>query len=445
MDANAALWHKWLNETLLRDIADSETDDPVPLFETTADSLETSDALSSYKWGKNDGEYLYLLYQLAGDGTDPTDVIPVYVGESSDISSRIGQHSRKIRGSLPLTSWTDDDSWGSFSKYDHIAAIHERTERPLYAWIHDLDGDTQGPYGDPTYRQELEAKLVGLIHGQDRFDRVFANREFVPNSVLQAIGQAGPAWVRDIDIEPTPAESTGELPHDPTVTKAQRWHDWADQYLLGDLQNDDAADPIPLFETDASGQVALTDTGRLNRSDRIDERIRREGQRCVDAGGLRNDGYDGLLYVMYQLEAPAEETTPADIVPRYIGKAEASGKKREMSANFDEIAYGRNSTRSFARWGDGDYWHVGELSMALLGDDDRKAHWADALFEPDSRRLRRPTYLWITAWNPTEDVGPYGLPTTLASVEPLLIGVAHAAAPEPLLNQDGVPSTATSE
>ncbi|MBV0903491.1 GIY-YIG nuclease family protein [Haloarcula salina] len=445
MDANAALWHSWLEETLLRDIADPDTDDPVPLFETTADGLQTSDALGSYKWGKNDGEYLYLLYQLTGDGTDPTDVIPVYVGESSDISTRIGQHSRKIRSSLPLSSWTDDDSWGSFSKYDHIAAIHERSERPLYAWIHDLDEDTHGPYGNPTYRQELEAKLVGLIHGQDRFDRVFANREFVPNSVLQAIGQAGPAWVTELDTEQSSPETNDELAHKPTVAKAQRWRDWVDQYLLADLQSDDVADPIPLFETDASRQVALTDNQRLKRSARIDERIRQEGQRCVDADGLRDDGYDGLLYVMYQLEAPAEEATPADIVPRYIGKAEASGKKRDVSANFEEIAYERNSTRSFARWGDGDYWHVGELSMALLGDDDRKSHWVDALFEPESRRLRRPTYLWIRAWNPTEDIGPYDLSTTLAAVEPLLIGVAHAAAPETLLNKDGVPSTDGSE
>ncbi|WP_254279973.1 GIY-YIG nuclease family protein [Haloarcula marina] len=441
MDANVGLWQEWLSDTLMRDLDDADTADPVSLFEETADGLATSDALGSYKWGKNDGEYLYVLYQLAGDGTNPADVIPIYVGESSNISTRIGQHSRKIRESLPLSSWADDGSWGSFSKYDHIAAIYERTDQPLYVWIHDLDEDTRGPYGDPTYRQELEAKIVGLIHDQSRFDRLLANREFVPNSVPRAIGQEGPGWVDDVDAEPAPTVdlSDSSVPHDPSLSKAQRWYNWVEQSLLADLQDAGTADPISLFETDSSGEVALTEDGRLKRSAAIDERIRREGRKCVDADGLRPDGYDGLLYVMFQLDGPVEAATPVDVIPRYIGKAEASGKKRAMSANFDEIAYRRDGTRSFARWGDGDFWHVGELSMALLGDDDRKAHWAEALFAPDSRRLRRPTYLWVRAWHSEDDVGPYGLSTTLAAVEPQLIGLAHAAAPERLLNQEGVP------
>jgi hypothetical protein len=440
MEASAALWTQWLEQTLLPDIADPETDDPVPLFDHTDDGLETSDALGSYKWGKNDGEYLYLLYQFAGDGTDPTDVIPVYVGESSDISSRLGQHSRKIRSSLPVSAWSDDGSWGSFSKYDHMAGIHDRTERPLYVWIHELDETAQGPYGDLTYRQELEAKLVGLVDQLDRFDGVFANREFVPNSRVQAIGQAGPDWVSRVEPLPADPESTVDPPHDPTISKAQRWRDWVERYLLADIQRPDTADPIPLFETDADGQVALTEDGRLKRSAAIDARIRQEGRTCVDADGVRADSPEGLLYVMYQLDAPAESATPADIVPRYIGKAEAAGKQRELSSNFEEIAYDRNATRSFARWGDGDYWHVGELSMALLGDDDRKRHWVEALFEPDSRRLRAPTYLWVRAWHRDDDVGPYGLPSTLAAVEPLLIGLAHGAAPDTLLNHDGIPT-----
>jgi hypothetical protein len=441
MAVSAALWQQWLEATLVADIADAERPDPVPLFEDTPAGLDTSDALGSCKWGKNDGEYLYVLYQLAGDGTDPSDIVPIYVGESSDISTRLGQHSRKIRDSLPVSAWADDGSWGSFSKYDHMAAIHEQTDRAIYAWIHELDGDTRGPYGDPTYRQELEAKLVGLLTQIGRFDPVLANREFVPNSRVQATGQAGPDWVRSVEPLPAAMQTTVDPPHDPAISKAQRWRDWVERSLLADLHSPDTADPIPLFATDADGQVERTDSDRLKRSAAIDERIRSEGRKCVDADGLRDTDYDGLLYVMYQLDAPPETATPGDIVPRYIGKAEAAGKQRELSANFEEIAHERDATRSFARWGDGDYWHVGELSMALLGDDDRKAHWVEALFEPETRRLRTPTYLWVRAWHRDDDVGPYGLPATLAAVEPVLIGLAHAAAPATLLNQDGVPTT----
>lgn len=142
---------------------------------------------------------------------------------------------------------------------------------------------------------------------------------------------------------------------------------------------------------------------------------------------------------MYQLTAPAETADPTDFVPRYIGKAEAYGKKRALSSNFVEIANDRNATRSFARWGDGDYWHIGELSMALRGEDKRKAHWVETLFEPGTRRLRNQTYLWVHAWDSERDVGPYGVPATLAEVEPLLIGLAYAAAPESLLNKSGTP------
>jgi len=149
------------------------------------------------------------------------------------------------------------------------------------------------------------------------------------------------------------------------------------------------------------------------------------------------------VHVMYQLANDGPDISSADVVPRYIGKAEVYGKKRELSSNFVEIANERNATRSFARWGDGDYWHVGELSMAIHGDDERKVHWADALFEPGTRRLRNPTYLWVRAWNPDADLGPYGVPALLAEVEPQLIGLAYDAFPEQLLNKEGTPDDAS--
>ena len=439
----AVVWESWLEETLLPDLRSDETPDPVPFFESTDNGLETSDALGSYKWGMNDGDYLYLIYLLDGPVVDAQSVIPVYVGESNDISSRIGQHSRKIRDSLPVTEWEDDDKWGSFSKYDQIAAVAERADCPLYVWIADVDEFGFCPYDFETYRQELEAKLVGLVHAQPEYERIFANREFVPNRVLHEIGKAGLEWVADeITAQDRQWPSSGENMRATPMTKAECWEAWAEEYILADIQGGGQLDPVPLFNVTDDLQVRTRDDGTLERSAEVDARIRREGRKCVDSDGIRADGDDGLLYIMYQLEEPAETATPADIVPRYIGKAETYGKKRELSSNFTEIAYERDATRSFARWGGGNYWHIGELSLALAGEDKRKQHWVEALFEPDSRKLSEQAYLWVYAWSSAEDSSPYGTPATLAEVEPLLIGTAYDAYPEDLLNKSGTPDDA---
>ena len=144
---------------------------------------------------------------------------------------------------------------------------------------------------------------------------------------------------------------------------------------------------------------------------------------------------------MYQL-AESDSSDRPTIVPRYIGKAEAYGKKNELSANFKEIAAERASTRSFARWDDGDYWHVGELSMTLFEADTRKVPWASELFKQGTHRLKDQVYLWVKAWNQELHAGPYGYDAYLAEAEPQLIGVAQAAFPDRLLNKRAVPDDA---
>jgi hypothetical protein len=113
-----------------------------------------------------------------------------------------------------------------------------------------------------------------------------------------------------------------------------------------------------------------------------------------------------------------------------------------VSANFTELVNDRDATRSFARWGDGDYWHVGTLSNTVFGEGEKKHSWATTLFEQGTHQLKAPTYLWIRAWDPGDEPGPYGYPATLAEVEPLLIGLAYASHPDALLNQEEVPDDA---
>jgi len=439
------LWSEWVTETVLAAINAGDTPDPVPMIDGSSPELDMTDAYDSYRLGRGSGDYLYLLYLLDEPVEGPTDIIPVYIGETSNTASRLMDHFRQVRDALPISDWEDDGSWGSFGKYDHIATVYDRAESPLYVWVVDVGEIETGPYGYPTYRQELEAKAVGLVHSNPRFNRVLANRDFVPNRVPHEMGKVGPGWV-DLDTE-KPNEEARMVHSNPDrdlrgKNKTELWHDWLGQTICQEINDPDETDPIPLFETDQDLTVALTDVGSstvLKRSAAIDARIRQEGQRCVHSDGV-TDGPNGLLYVMYQLAS--DTPSPDDVIPRYIGKAEAYGKKNELSANFEEIAKDRAGTRSFARWGDGSYWHIGELSETVFGDDSKKRNWASELFEQGTHQLKKQTYLWVRAWDLEQYPGPYGYPAYLAEVEALLIGLAYEAHPTELLNQKEVPEEA---
>ncbi len=443
--SKSGLWDQWVSQTVLTDINTADTPDPVPMIDDSGTELEMTNAYDSYRLGRGTGDYLYLLYLLDDPVQGPSDILPVYIGETSNVASRLMDHFRKVRDALPILEWEDDGSWGSYGKYDHIATVYERADSPLYAWVVDVDEIETGPYGYPTYRQELEAKTVGLVHSSPQFNRVFANRDFVPNRVPHEMGKVGPEWV-DLDND-TPNEeakmAAGNTGRDLSGKgKADLWHNWVEHTIHKEILDSEEADPIPLFETDENLVVELTDVGSstvLKRSDAIDTQIRQEGKRCVHRTGVK-DGPHGLLYVMYQLTS--DNPSPDDIIPRYIGKAEAYGKKNELSANFKEIAKDRTGTRSFARWGDGSYWHVGELSETVFGEDSKKLSWASELFEQGTHRLKDQTYLWIRAWDPQKYSGPYGYPAYLAEVEGLLIGLAYETYPHQLLNHHEVPKEA---
>jgi hypothetical protein len=442
MTTKAELCEDWIERTLLTDISSSKTPDPVPMIETADGELETTEEFDSYRYGRGDGQYLYLLYLLDEPTAQESDILPIYIGETNNITSRLYQHFKKIRDALPTDVWEDDGSWGSWSKYDHMAAVYEHAESPLYAWIIDVETLDTDPYGYSSYRQELEAKLVGLVHSQSRFEREFANREFVPNRVVHEMGKVGPKWLTGGEsYQPTSVSLTSDV-RLTGKSKTDLWHEWVEETILQDVQDLSEAGPIPLFDTNEDLQVKLTPKGGLKRSDAIDEQIRREGKRCVSKDGVPPNCPDGLLYVMYQLTSGSHDPESTDIIPRYIGKAEAYGKKNELSANFTEIAYDRDRTASFARWGDGNYWHIGELSNTVFGREEKKLAWTSELFEQGTRTLKHETYLWVRAWDPDEYRGPYGFDAYLAEAEPLLIGLAQDAYPNSLLNYSGTPDDA---
>ena len=237
-------------------------------------------------------------------------------------------------------------------------------------------------------------------------------------------------------------------------TKRTLWEAWIDRYV-------DADDPTPVFATesaaggDPSGddgrRVELTHYGRgrrrpvLRRSDAMDERLRDAVETVVDDYDARGGEYDGLVYLLYA-------TAGSRVLPYYIGKTGVYRRADDgLSANLDSVSA---SGGKFARWGYGDAYHIGELSAAVLDECDgvdatnhsdpkgKYRRWASRLFEPGTRRLRRPVYIWIRAWDRSE--GPY--PDTypfLAELEYQLVGIAYEVFPETLLNTEGVPNNPT--
>lgn len=444
-----SVWDEWVDRTILADIQSTETPDPVQMVNDSEKKIEMTDEYDSYRLGRGRGEYLYVLYLLNDPIEDPSDIIPVYIGETKNTASRLMDHFRNLRDALPISEWEDDGSWGSYGKYDHIATVYDRTDSPLYAWVIDVDELNTGPYGLPTYRHELEGQLVGLVHSMPRFNHVFSNRDFVPNRVVHEMSKVGPGWVDAPEKQPNkeaqqitgvPASGVSEK------SKIELWYEWLENTICRDIYRSEETDPIELFETDEDLVVKTKSLGNstvLKRSKAISERIRREGKQCVHRNGVK-DGESGILYILYQIASDTDTPSPEDIIPRYIGKGEAYGKKNELSANFEEIAKDRSATRSFARWGDGNYWHVGELSQTVFGKDSKKLSWASELFKQGTTQLKQQTYLWVRAWSINDYPGPYGYPAYLAEVEPLLVGLAYEAYPGKLLNHNEVPDDAPS-
>lgn len=143
------------------------------------------------------------------------------------------------------------------------------------------------------------------------------------------MGKVGTEWV-DLENETLNEEAkmaTGKSGRDLSGTsKSELWHEWVEE-TIWEIHDSDTEDPIPLFETDENGIIELKESGSstvLKRSAAIDARIRQEGKRCVDENGVK-DGPNGLLYLLYQLAS--DDPSPEDIIPRYIGKAEAYGKR----------------------------------------------------------------------------------------------------------------------
>jgi hypothetical protein len=51
-----------------------------------------------------------LLYFLDDPVEGPVDLVPMYIGETNTITSRLNQHATQIRDTPPVEEWADDGS-----------------------------------------------------------------------------------------------------------------------------------------------------------------------------------------------------------------------------------------------------------------------------------------------------------------------------------------------
>lgn len=214
------------------------------------------------------------------------------------------------------------------------------------------------------------------------------------------------------------------------TTKKDLWQKWTERYIRIET-------PIPLFETDENLLVEYKNYGKddrriLKRSEKMEETVRTEGTKVINDWSTTDDTYDGLIYMMYWLD-------DGEVVPLYIGKAGKYGRDGEgLSANLRGLRGKR--TGKFARWGDGHYYHIGNLSAIIFDHDkNQKAkyeRWASRLFD-EGRELRYPTYFWVKAWK-KDDVGIYhDFEVPLEQLEYQIIGLASDLYSDQLLNNEG--------
>lgn len=214
------------------------------------------------------------------------------------------------------------------------------------------------------------------------------------------------------------------------TTKEEIWQEWTGRYI-------NTENPVPLFATSKSLTVEYKQYGQndrriLKRSEAMESRLRKEGEKVINDWSTTDDTYDGLIYVMYWLE-------DGQVVPLYIGKAGKYGRDGEsLSSNLEDLR--GSSTRKFARWGDAHFYHIGNLSAIIFDHEKNQKqkyrNWVDRLFEED-RQLKQQTYFWTKAWDQT-DVGLYhDFEVPLEQLEYQLIGLASDIYDDRLLNEEG--------
>jgi hypothetical protein len=190
----------------------------------------------------------------------------------------------------------------------------------------------------------------------------------------------------------------------------------------------------PLFVSDENRVVQTIQKHNktlLRRHPHMEEAMIRQ----VEEGLARKD-WLGYLYIMCH-------GTAQDVEPLYIGMSSRAGKTKDINSNIANI---RTDRQKFGRWGDGNAYHIGDLSQSIFENKGyknpsaAKKSWASVLFsEQNPLRLARPVSLLLVPWYQTS-VTPSGKQgASLAEIERELIALGTEETDGRLLNIVDVP------
>ena len=148
------------------------------------------------------------------------------------------------------------------------------------------------------------------------------------------------------------------------------------------------------------------------------------------------NNWRGFVYIMgcYEGGSPNNE----HFCPLYVGITRKEGRTKLTSTNIVNI---ERKNSAFARWGHGNYWHIGQLSNSLFTDDTKARHdnWAVELFKNPIEQvvLKQKIYLAIISWYDGSQKSPNGTtPISLIDLERELIKLSRKCNPR-LLNCQG--------
>lgn len=213
---------------------------------------------------------------------------------------------------------------------------------------------------------------------------------------------------------------------------------------------------VPLFDTSYNENELKTQelSGgaiRVCRSIEMEELVRKEVEKVHNAftRNPENFDYDGLIYFIYTYSKYIERKNGSDlifdddIIPIYIGKTETIGRNGTYSENIKNVHKMQNKNK-FARWGDGNAYHIGYLSNVLLPNKQKPQKkylkWAEFFFESRNNQslepieLRFPIFFWIKAWHKNDNGVILNLPCSIPFLERQLITVANILYPDYILN-----------
>lgn len=369
------------------------------------------------------------------------DFIIRYIGRSNDIQKRLLEHEKQIN--IVLTKLNK----GISEKGKYFLFAKEMLQNPkkysVYIWRwsnpRPIHNDV---FNDREISIENAEGILGGLAGEVFGNKCF-NRDFITRSVW-ALEKPNLNFIENY----SDLKQSDKLDSINNLKLLDLWREWNNKYIK--------KRKIPLFEaTSKWNEIKIHELSgesiRVCRSFEMEELVSKEVEKVFNAftNSPDNFDYDGLIYLVYTYGKYVEKKKDIDlifdedIIPIYIGKTETIGRNGTYSVNIKNV-HKKQNKKKFARWGDGNDYHIGDLSNVLLPNklkpQKKYQKWAEFFFEPrnkqslDPIKLRFPIFFWIKAWHKNDNGIIMNLPCSIPFLERQIITLTSMLYPNFILN-----------